>query len=298
MSPVAAFLIPGGFIADLLISGGLAAVTEKFGNTEQEMSLTDLAERLENLIVWGEFLKEVAQTLASDSSFLNLVEKTKSQKILVKQFSQIKDNLVISPNFNDGSVLKIQIEKLRKSQQELESLQKNVIKIANKLEKVTNEDSIIPIIIKLRPYFCNTIFALEWLDDDDGLIISYGQNTKRFVEIIQDCLELKKEIHLTLEKVNNLLVQAEKSLKKFEIQQHPSLSNKFKKSPEIPPSQSHPVQSNYSQQIQQSNLIYKRIVQVMSVGIILGCVYVVGWLTRGNVNQVPQNSNNPVINSK
>jgi hypothetical protein len=290
LSPVAAILIPGGLIADILISGGLVSVTEKFGNPEQEMSLTDLIDRLENLIVWVEFLRKIAQDLAIDSNFLNLAEKTKNQDCFDKQFNKIRDDLVISLDFNNKSILTTQIKKLEKSQKDLEFLEKNFRQIVSELEEVTNEDFIISIITILKQYFGNTVFAIEWLDDENGLIISYGQNTKTLIEIIQDCIELKQNIHIAIEKVNHLLIQAEQSLKKFEIQSQVNLSNQF--------TQPQAIQFNKTQTNQQSNHIHTRIFQVLSLGLFLGCAYVIGLLTSGNINQVPQNYNRPSINSK
>lgn len=305
VTPVAAFFIPGGFIADILLSGAIAGFANKFGDPEQEMSMTDLLERIDNLIDWGDFLKETAKTLSVNSNFLGYLQNCKYEMSLPLQFNAIKNDSLIALNLKNINILRTQLQRIKQSQQKLIDLEKLISKTSNKLNNLTDDDDIFSIVVTLIPYFGNTVFSLEWFDDEEGLIISHGQRTIRLIDIMEDCQELEKNIHSKLDKVNHLLMKAEQVIKDHEEREKQkekeALATKSERQDRVIITNSQPSTITYAKKITTStndNSIYKRIVQFISVGLILAGVYSVGWLTRGKANQIPQSSPNPVVNSQ
>lgn len=168
----------------------------------------------------------------------------------------------------------------------IDKLDNKVKETLKNLEKVTNNDTIETVIINLIPYFGKTTFAIEWVDDEDGLIISYNNQVQRFIEIVEDCRFLKKNIHELLDKSNNLIAKAEQSINNHKVQ-NPSVNISLTQS-----------ENKIIKNAHKNNVSKNYIIQFLVGGLILMGVYSVGWFSREQINKFPQNSNNPVINSK
>jgi hypothetical protein len=66
LGAVAGLFLPGGFLVDALVSAGSGLLAEKLGDPDKETSLADLIENVENLIEWGDGLKNIAENILND----------------------------------------------------------------------------------------------------------------------------------------------------------------------------------------------------------------------------------------
>lgn len=73
LGTVASFFIPGGFLVDAMIAGGAGLLAEKFGNTDTEITLSDLQDKMYEWIGWVHDLKEIAEHILYDGDVLNQI---------------------------------------------------------------------------------------------------------------------------------------------------------------------------------------------------------------------------------
>ncbi len=277
---VASFLIPGGFIADVLISSGGAMLSDKLIDPEKETSLADLIEHTGGLIEWVNLLTEIAQDLLNNSEFLNVVSHRSDS--INKQFNQLEKSLRLNLDFDNLAQLKIQIEEIKQSQIQLRKVQNILDQIIDNIEKNVEVIDRIKILVT---YFGRSEFALEWIDDDEGLIISYDRD--QFISInriFNNCMDMRDKLEQLESKANNFRIQGEQLLQEKS------------KSKKVSQKQDHYLinQQNYSVQLNQSKQQKngKNPFKILFIGSTLATCSYFGYVNIDKINQTI-----PILNS-
>jgi len=168
LGTVASIFIPGGFLADVAITAGAGFIAEKFGNSETELTLNDLQLKIEDWVNWGEWLKETAEYLLSDSEVINKINSQIKKSSLPTQFQIVDESLMINLAFGEAKVLEQQIRQIIQAQKDLLQVQQRLNDVINYIE---NGQDILKILVGISAFFGKSGFALEWFDDEHGLII-------------------------------------------------------------------------------------------------------------------------------
>lgn len=277
---VASFLIPGGFIAESLVSGGGFMLADKLIDPEKETSLADLIQHTGSLINWIDSLTEFAQDLLNNSDFLNIVSHRSDS--INKQFNQLEKSLRLNLDFDNLTQLKIQIEEIKQSQIQLRKVQDILDQIIDNIEKNVELIDRIKILVA---YFGKSEFSLEWVDDDEGLIIAYDQDQVISINrIFDNCTSLRDKLEQLESKANNFRIQGEQLLqqksksKKVSSKQDNYLIN----------------QQNYSVQLSQSKQSKnaKNPFKILFIGSTLVTCSYFGYVNIDKINQTI-----PILNS-
>lgn len=210
---IASFFIPGGFLVDALVSAGSSLLAEKLGDPDKETSLADLIENVENLIEWGEGLKNIAENILNDSQLLIKLEWERKSLSIPEEVRQIDEDLRIHIDFDEEQSLRQQVQQIKVAQEQLKQVQPKLDNIVQNLERNVEPIERIKAFIS---YFGESVFAIEWWDEEDGLIISYEGQTTTLGIILNECVSLKEKANALIDRANRLRGQAEQSLKHLE----------------------------------------------------------------------------------
>jgi hypothetical protein len=213
LGAVAGWLIPGGFLVDALVSAGSGLLAEKLGDPDKETSLADLIENVENLIEWGEGLKNIAENILNDSQLLIKLEWERKSLSIPEEVRQIDENLRIHIDFDEEQSLRQQVQQIKVAQEQLKQVQPKLDSIVQNLERNVEPIERIKAFIS---YFGESVFAIEWFDEEQGLIISYEGQTTTLGIILNECVSLKEKANALIDRANRLRGQAEQSLKHLE----------------------------------------------------------------------------------
>ncbi|MFB2833672.1 hypothetical protein [Floridanema evergladense] len=216
VAPIASFFIPGGFLIDQLVSGALKAVAYKFGETDTQLTLEDLLEKIPYFVGWSETLREIAKDLLNNYDFFTVLDLEIKHPILTEQFRQINETLNIHLEFGDESILKQQLQQIKTAQKDLKQIQLKIDKI---LQDYEDSEDIVERIKVLLMFFGDTVFAIDWIDDEEALIISFGEQgvpKVSEVTVIEECFSIKEKANSLVLQANNLRGQAEQSIRYLE----------------------------------------------------------------------------------
>ncbi|MBD1942969.1 hypothetical protein H6F50_11460 [Coleofasciculus sp. FACHB-712] len=215
VAPIATFFIPGGFFVEALVGGALGLAAEKLGNPDEEASLEDLCQTIDNLIEWGDCLKEFADDILGNAELLKIIKQERQSLSLTEQVKQIDEGLRIYLEFDDELALKRHIQQIKAAQAQLRQLQPKLDNVIQNLERnVEPVDRIMAFVF----YFGKSIFAIDWVDDEEGLILSHAEQVTTATGIFNECESLKQKTDTLVDKANKLRGQAEQSLKQLEKQ--------------------------------------------------------------------------------
>jgi hypothetical protein len=209
LGTVAGLFIPGGFIVDAVIAGSAGLLAEKFGNNENEITLSDLQEKIYGWIDWLNQIKEIGEYILSNSGIFNQINNYLRYENINNELQKIDDLIKINLSLNNADLLRQQLNQISNSQDDLVKLQK---RLNDTYDKLQNSDDIYQIIIGLSNYYGNCGFSLEWLDDDHGLIMSSAGEFLSLADIINNCEYFKQKIGDLILNGNHLKSQAEEAL--------------------------------------------------------------------------------------
>ncbi|MBD1829112.1 hypothetical protein NDI47_05875 [Microcoleus vaginatus GB1-A2] len=210
---IASFFIPGGFLVDALLTAGSGLLAEKLGEPDKETSLADLIENVENLIEWGDGLKNIAENILNDSQLLLQLELERKSLSLPEEVRQIDEDLRIHIDFDEEQSLRQQVQQIKVAQEQLKQVQPKLDSIVQNLERNVEPIERIKAFIS---YFGESVFAIEWFDEEHGLIISYEGQTTTLGIILNECVSLKEKANALIDRANRLRGEAEQSLKHLE----------------------------------------------------------------------------------
>lgn len=213
LGAVAGLLIPGGFLVEALVAGGSKLLADKLGDPDKETSLADLIENVENLIEWGEGLKNIAENILNDSELLIELEWERKSLSIPEEVRQIDENLRIHIDFDEEQSLRQQVQQIKVAQEQLKQVQPKLDSIVHNLERNVEPIERIKAFIS---YFGESVFAIEWFDEEHGLIISYEDQTTTLGIILNECVSLKEKANALIDRANRLRGEAEQSLKHLE----------------------------------------------------------------------------------
>ncbi|WP_168644261.1 hypothetical protein, partial [Dolichospermum sp. UHCC 0259] len=217
LGTVASLFIPGGFLVDVVISGSAGLLAEKFGNNENEVTLSDLQERIYGWINWLNQIQEIGEYILNDSGILNQINNYLRWENINNEIHKNVDLIKINLSLNNADLLRQQLNQISHSQDDLVKLQK---RLNDAYDKLQNSDDIYEIIIGLSNYYGNCGFSLEWLDDEHGLIMSSASEFLSLSEIINNCEYFKQEIGDLILNANHLKSQAEEALHRLKNNQN------------------------------------------------------------------------------
>ncbi|MBD0262539.1 MAG: hypothetical protein ICV78_07390 [Tolypothrix sp. Co-bin9] len=212
---VASFFIPGGFLVDAAIGAGTGFIAKNFGNLETELTLNNLQGKIEDWIDWGEWLKQTAEDILSDDQVINQINFQIKKSSLPTQLQKVDESLMINLAFGEAKVLQQQFRQIIQAQEDLLQLKQKLNEVINYIE---NGQDILKILVGFSAFFGKYGFALEWLDDEHGLIISSNGQFKAVADVIDECLSLKEKTSALIVHGNTFRGQAEQALKNLETQ--------------------------------------------------------------------------------
>ena len=213
LGAVAGLFLPGGEFLGGIVQGGSKLLADKLGDPDKETSLLDLIKSVEHLIEWGDTLKDIAEKILNDSQLLILLEwKSKSQS-LPAEVRQIDKSLRINIAFDEEPTLRQQVQQIKAAQELLKQVHPKLDIIVQNLERNVEPIERIKAFIS---YFGESVFAIEWFDEEDGLIISYEDQTTTLGIILNECVSLKEKANALIDRANRLRGEAEQSLKHLE----------------------------------------------------------------------------------
>jgi hypothetical protein len=215
LGTVASIFIPGGFLIDAALIGG-GFIADKFGNPEEEITLQDLQLKIEDWIEWCSSLTEIAQDILNNSELLSHIKSCQLKSSVCEQVKSIHACIEIKLDFSNYHVLKQNLEKIANAQKQLAELQKQVNYITSAIE---NSEDIVGILFGLTSFFGNCDFALDWLDDEYGLILSSNSEFISLGDIFNECENFKEKIRNLILQINTLRGQVEQNLKSLEQEQ-------------------------------------------------------------------------------
>jgi translation initiation factor 2 beta subunit (eIF-2beta)/eIF-5 len=287
LGALAGIFIPGGFLVDVLFTAGSGLLAEKLGDPDKETSLADVIENVEGLIEWGNDLKDIAENILTDSQLLIKLEWERKSKSIPDEVRQIDEALRIHLDFDEEQSLRQQVQQIKVAQEQLKQVQPKLDSIVQNLERNVETLDLIKAFIS---YFGESVFAIEWSNEEDGFIISYeGQTTTTKRIIFNECVSLKEKANALIDRANRLRGQAEQSLKQLEKERR----HKEQKKPS-------PKQSERSTQTGKSlNSIDRNISSEQRRGgksgwililstLTLGSLGLIGWKTNFQLSQVQQ----------
>ncbi|MEH2192500.1 MAG: hypothetical protein V7K98_07630 [Nostoc sp.] len=219
---------------DIVANIGLVnpAIAEKFGYSKTKISLTDLQSKIDDWIEWGYFLQAIATDILSDERLVNQLNSDINHLSLSAQYQVITEILKINLAFENSNILGNQIQKISICQQELLELEQKLNCI---FDTIKNSRSFLNILLGVSAFCGKSCFTLEWLDDDQELIISSDGKFQELTDILNDCDYFQEQIACLIIQCDTLREQAEQALKKIEeesrnkpiIRQHVEKSPKF-----------------------------------------------------------------------
>jgi len=209
---IASFFIPGGFLVEALVSAGSGLLAEKLGDPDKETSLSELIENVENLSDWGDIIKDLAENILTDSQLLIKLEERQS-KSLPEEVRQIDEALRIHLDFDEEQTLRQQVQQIKVAQEQLKQVHPTLDSILQNFERDVETVERIKAFIS---YFGESVFSIEWFDEEHGLIISYEGQTTTLGIILNECVSLKEKANALIDRANRLRGQAEQSLKHLE----------------------------------------------------------------------------------
>ncbi|MBW4568495.1 MAG: hypothetical protein KME31_10815 [Tolypothrix carrinoi HA7290-LM1] len=268
---VASVFIPGGFLVDAAITAGAGFIAEKFGNSETELILNDLQVKIEDLIDWGEWLKDTAEDILSDSEVINQIIYQHKKFSLPTQFQRVDESLMINLAFGEPKVLQQQIRQIIEAQEDLLQVKQRLNEVINYIE---NGEDILKILLGFSAFFGKSGFVLEWLDDEHGLIISSNSQLQAVADVIDECVSLKEKTSALILHGNTFRGQAEQALKNLESQ---NKKVEAKKTQTIIAPQTLEQRPKKSANIKQSILVIGSSLAIFGFG---------GWMCRDNFPQV------------
>ncbi|MCF4968398.1 hypothetical protein [Nostoc sp. CMAA1605] len=213
LGTVASVFIPGGFLVDAMIAGGASLLAEKFGNTDTEITLSDLQDKMYEWIGWVHDLKEIAEHILHDGDVLNQINTNLNSYNINNKLQKINNLIKINLALNNSDLLIQQINQITHAQDDLIKLQQKLVHTSDILK---NSNDIYQLLIGLSNFYGNAGLSLEWLDDEHGLIVASSGELTSLAEIISNCEYFQEKVGDLILNGNDLRTQAEEALHRLE----------------------------------------------------------------------------------
>jgi hypothetical protein len=201
-------------------------LTAKFGKLPGDISLTELQAKIDAWIDWGDLLQAIAADILGDMQLVNQINLDANHDSIPATFQAADEALKIQLNLDKIKILQQQIQQIVKAQEDS-------VKIKERLElifdSIKNSNNLLTILLGVSSFCGKYGFALEWLDDDQELIISGDGNLQELTDIINDCEFYQDKIDALILQLSTLRVKAEKHLANPKRNRHTLAAVNFKK---------------------------------------------------------------------
>ncbi len=218
VAALANLFIPNVFTGSTAITARTRYMMAKFGNPTTEISINDLQSKIDSWIEWGDFLHVISADILSDAELVSQINADSNHLNLSAQVQRLSDSLKINLAFAVPQILQQQLQQLRNSQAEALEVKAKLNYIFHTIQKIP---SLLTILLGVSCFCGKSGFSLEWLDDDQELIISSNGKFQELTDILNECEELQETVNHLILKLETLTKQAEQSLKYFEPESQP-----------------------------------------------------------------------------
>jgi len=206
---VASVFVPGGFLVQTALSAGSGFLAEKLFVPEQEETLADWLATVKELIDWCQIIQEWANEILQNNECIAYLKQKSKHPGIVEQVGKIDKSLRIHLEFGEKRALKKQIESIKSAQSQLQQIQPELDSIIHNFERGLG---FIERIKALIDYCGKAGFIIKWIDEENGLIISYDNQIITRETILEKCEDLKEKTDILVVQANKLRSQAEQSI--------------------------------------------------------------------------------------
>ncbi|MBD6621074.1 hypothetical protein FNW02_36490 [Komarekiella sp. 'clone 1'] len=213
LASTASLVIPNVYLADEFLNSKKEFIIAKFGKPETEISLTNLQAKIDYWIEWGYLIQAIATDILSDSHLGSQLDSHINYLNLSTEIQNIAESLNIDLGFGNSKLLQQQINKINCAQEELLQTQQRLNYI---VDIIQNSQNMLTILLGVSCFCGKSGFALEWLDDDQELIISSEGNLQELTDILNTCDSFKEKVSNLVIHSNSLKEQAETALVNIE----------------------------------------------------------------------------------
>ena len=185
-------------------------ITAKFGNPNTEISIHDLQAKIDYWIEWGDFLRVVAADILNDSELVSQLNSHSHHANLAATVEKVNKILNINLALTNREILSQQLQQLRNAQTEVLQIKQKLNDIVNTIRK---NPKFLNILTITTSFYGASGLTLEWLDDDQELILSSDGKFQELTDIFHECQQLQQTIDILTININNLTKQAEQYMK-------------------------------------------------------------------------------------
>ena len=209
LGATASLLMNKIYTVDTRSSSQVKFITAKFGNPDIDISIKDLQAKIDGWIEWGDFLHVISADILSDLELVSQLNYHSDHAQLPAQVQKVSDKLNINLAFSDQNILQEQLQLLRKA--EAEAIQ--VLKKLNYIfHTIKTSHNFLTILLGVLCFCGQSGLSLEWLDDEQELIISSDGKFQELTDIINEGEKLGETVNQLIVEINSLIQQAEQSL--------------------------------------------------------------------------------------
>ncbi|MBD2452778.1 hypothetical protein H6G80_01510 [Nostoc sp. FACHB-87] len=191
-------------------------LTAKFGQLPVDISLKQIQSKIEVWVDWGDLIQAIAADILSDIKLVQQLNLDASHDSIPATFQAVEEVLKIQLDLNKPKILQQQIHQIIQAQED-------AFKIKERLEfifdNIKQSHNLLSILLGVSAFCGKSGFALEWLDDDQELIISGDGRLQELTDIINDCEFYQSKIDALILQISTLRVKSEKKIPKPKTEQ-------------------------------------------------------------------------------
>ncbi|MBD2440869.1 hypothetical protein [Nostoc sp. FACHB-110] len=201
-------------------------LTAKFGKLPADITLAEIQAKIDVWVDWGDLIQAIAADILSNIQLINQVNTDAKHDSIPAVFQTAEEILKIQLNLEKPKFLQQQIQQIIKAQEAAFKVKERLKFIFDNIKKSQN---LLNILLGVSSFCGKTGFSLEWLDDDQELIISGDGRLQELTDIINDCEFYQDKIDSLILQLNSLKVKAEKLLINPQARQRKLASQSQKK---------------------------------------------------------------------
>ncbi|MDB9303001.1 hypothetical protein [Nodularia spumigena] len=218
LGTIASLFLDDSFVLETENNAKSKYITAKFGNPNTEISINDLQSKIGYWIEWGEFLRVISTDILNQSQLVSQLNYHHHQVNLFAEFQKVSEKLKINLAFTNLQILQKQVEQLRNTQKDAVELKEKLNAI---FDSINNSPDFLTIIIGVSCLCGQSGLTLEWLDDDQELIVSSDGKFQELTEILLEYQIFQETVDTLIYDINTLTQKAEEFLNFFPPQTQP-----------------------------------------------------------------------------
>ncbi|MCC5637772.1 hypothetical protein LC593_18380 [Nostoc sp. CHAB 5844] len=186
-------------------------LTAKFGKLPVDISLKEIQAKIEVWIDWGDLIQAIAADILSDIQLVQQLNIDAHHDSIPATFQAVEEVLRIKLDLDKPRILQQQLQQIIQAQEDSLKIKERLEFIFNNIKQSNN---LLNILLGVSSFCGKSGFALEWLDDDQELIISGDGRLQELTDIINDCEFYQDKIDSLILQISSLRVKTEKKLLK------------------------------------------------------------------------------------